>query len=272
MCLLWSLRCCLCMFQLYWVAWPCFVQWCAVHVLIVCEKNQTFRVWCSFVTKALSSNYVYSQKTINIICVQALSPTQNSLPQIQQDSCQPVFSRDFQMILQKIFFAEVLRFQSVNYFNPFCLWVLLYIFNHNFCFVRVKNCRNNYMFCCAIHFSHCFYVRYRKYIVLVFNTESRIINRLHYAIFVCCETVQCNEQFREQRLKISWTSHCLKLFSGLIISHCQNANHQTMLNHQDRSQGQSISTFCFSSSVKNAIFITWLPSKTLSNFKHFAKH
>ena len=42
MCLLWPLRCCLCMFQLYWVAWPCFVQRC-VHVLIVCEKSKLSR-------------------------------------------------------------------------------------------------------------------------------------------------------------------------------------------------------------------------------------
>jgi len=38
-------------------------------------KKQTFKVWCSFVTKALSSKYVYSLETINIICFQALSPT-----------------------------------------------------------------------------------------------------------------------------------------------------------------------------------------------------
>ena len=38
------------------------------------RKNQTFNVWCSFVTKALSSKYIYSLETINIICFQALSP------------------------------------------------------------------------------------------------------------------------------------------------------------------------------------------------------
>jgi len=30
-----------------------FLQGCAVHAMIVCEKKQTFKVWCSFLTKHL---------------------------------------------------------------------------------------------------------------------------------------------------------------------------------------------------------------------------
>ena len=32
----------------------------AVHAMMVCEKKQTFKMWCSFCDKALSSKYVYS--------------------------------------------------------------------------------------------------------------------------------------------------------------------------------------------------------------------
>ena len=64
--------------QMVRFVWGCFYQpeLCpkmVAHVLIVCEKSKTFKVWHSFVTKHYRQNMFIASKAINIIWFQSLA-------------------------------------------------------------------------------------------------------------------------------------------------------------------------------------------------------